>query len=175
MNFNRSLISLFVIMFALATLVLTGCTTSFTMSSINTPGGPIQAHGDVTVVERTTDTTFQSAMSVDMAKHQERLAKIQARVEIARAEAEADAAKAKARAENPCASWFMAPSYCYGYSGGGVGYYSNGSGGSNSYFRTGGGNYTNPSRRPGGSNTSFGGGNPPGGNTGGSGNTGGAH
>jgi len=52
------------------------------------------------------------------------LAKIEA--ERAKAAAEAAAKAQAAQAANPCRSWFMAPSYCYGgsyYYGGGRGYY----------------------------------------------------
>lgn len=179
MNFLNS-IKFFVIV--LVSFLFVGCVsappattalvpTVATRSQINSPDGLIVADGEATVVVRETATeterTYQSAMSREKAKLEIELARIQSKVEIARAEAEASAEKAKARAANPCGSWFMAPSYCYGYTPYGGGGYYTGPVGSNGSFRTGSGrsNLRFP-RGPSGGNSNFSGGN--------SGSTGGA-
>ena len=158
-----------------------------TQSNVNDPkGNPLIANGTATVVVRETATeterTYQSAMSREQAKLEIELARLQAEVEVARAKAHASAEKAKARAANPCGSWFMAPSYCYGYSNlYGGGYYGGSGGvnrisGSGSAYRA-----PAPPRGSAGGNKNFGGGNSgstggtSGGNTGGGSNTGGAH
>jgi hypothetical protein len=152
MNFN-SLIKLFVIV--LVSFTLFGCTTMV-------PEYPVKG-----VQTNTVDKTNPNKEISEEAFY---LTKEGAKYKLALAKEETKRVKAQARAANPCVSWFMAPSFCYGYSGG-VGYYSGGAGGVNTGFNTGGGGNTRPSRRPGGTNGSFGGGTPPGGNTGGS-NTG---
>jgi hypothetical protein len=186
MNFNNT-VKLFVI--TLISFVLIGCAsappttvlvpTVATRSQINSPDGLIVADGEATVVVRETATetsrTYQSAKSKTAAKLELELAKLQAGVEVARAKAHASAEKAKARAENPCSSWFLAPSYCYGYTPySGRGDY--GPIGSNGSFRTGSGrsNLQLP-RGPSGGNSNFSGGNS--GSTGGAsgGNTGGTN
>lgn len=155
-----------------------------TRSQVNSPDGLIVADGEATVVVRETATeterTYQSAMSREQAKLEIELARLQAEVEMARAKAHASAEKAKARAANPCGSWFMAPSYCYGYSNlySGGGYYGGGVNrisGSGPAYRA-----PAPPRGSAGGNRNFGGnsgftGGTSGGNTGGGSNTGGVH
>lgn len=93
-------------------IATTGCsTTTSVQSQLNTPAGPLQAQGDLTVVERTTTTsterTFQSAKNREAAQ-----------LELLLAKEKTKQVRAKARAANPCSTWFMSPSYCYGYSSG---------------------------------------------------------
>lgn len=146
--------NLFVVIAVMFAVVLTGCATSNTTSRVGVPeeeamaGVALKATGNVTVVEERTSTTFQSAKSLSAAKLELALAREQTK----QVEAMARARAAEARAANPCSSWFMAPSYCYGntVSGGGVTVV--GSGGHNHYYFNGGGVTT---------------GTPPGGSTGG--------
>jgi len=99
-----------VIMTITMSFIFAGCstTTTYVQSTINTPNGPLQAQGDVTVVERTTEVagekTFQSSKNLEAA-----------RLELAIEKEKTKRAKAQARAANPCSSWIMAPSHCYGY------------------------------------------------------------
>lgn len=84
---------------------VTGC------ASVSTDRFPVQGTLTTTAHEKPETDTFQ--LTPQAAKLKLELARIRAKVEIAKAEAQADVEKAKVRAANPCASWFMAPSYCY--------------------------------------------------------------
>lgn len=72
---------------------------------------PVSGTITTTAHDKPETDTFQ--LTPQAAKLKLELAKIRAKVEIAKAEAQADVEKAKVHAANPCASWFMAPSYCY--------------------------------------------------------------
>lgn len=109
---------------------LTGCSSA-------QPYGEAQhtVSGTLTTTAHDAPETDTFDLSPQAAKLKIKLAKIRADVEKTKAKAQAKAEAAKAQAANPCASWLMAPSYCYTngvYSSGG----SNTSYGTNVVYRT---------------------------------------
>jgi hypothetical protein len=78
---------------------------------LNTPGPVVVQETSTSEVIKTDSSTltvdgFFSSKTRAAAELELRLAKFQT-----------DVAKAEAKAANPCGSWFMAPSFCYGYGG----------------------------------------------------------
>ena len=113
-------------------LLIFFCWTQVGCASV-TPTTERTITGTITTTAHDQAETDNFDLTPAAAKLKIELAKIRAKVEIEKAKAQAKAEKAKAQAANPCSTWFMAPSYCYGAQ-----VYSGGSSGTNVIYSTGG-------------------------------------
>ena len=104
--------SLTVVVLVAVALCATACTTVTVPTHGFSVQGTVTNTEDKTVPGRTVREEAYN-LTPEAARHREKMAKIKAKTERVKAKAAADAA-------NPCSSWFLAPSYCYGYP---VGYY----------------------------------------------------
>ena len=116
MSYNKFLVIVFAIL-----IITTGC------STVMVPEYPVKG-----VQTNTVDNTTPGK---EVRTEEFYLTKEGAKYKLALAREETKRAKARARAENPCSTWFMAPSFCYGYSGGGV-VVGQREGGRNGYFNS---------------------------------------